>query len=185
MRNLALSILVIAAVGAVTVPASAQRGLNSLSAGPNADGVENARRIEENKMRALEVPRKAGLAALQAQDFVLAEKSFTKLLSFDPTTSDASYLMALAQMGQKKWPDAKLSLEEAIKKEPKRPEPKARLGVADIMVNDMDGAMKLRADLAALASACGGCSDSKRIAENIAMIDKVLAAVAPKAPTAG
>ena len=185
MRKLALSILVIAAAGAVAVPASAQRGLNSLSAGPNADGVDNARRIEENKMRSLEVVRKAGLAALQAQDFPRAEQSFSKLLSFDPTTSDANYLMGLAQMGQKKWLEAKFSLEGAIKNEPKRPEPKARLGVAYIMINDMDGAAKQRADLASMAASCGNCTDAGRIAANLAMIDKVLAAIAPKAPTAG
>ncbi len=182
MNKLAVSILILAAMGSATGAAIAQKGL---STGPNMDAIENARRIEENKMRSLEVPRKAGLAALQAQDFALAEQSFTKLLSFDPTTSDASYLMALAQMGQKKWAEAKLSLEDAIKKEPKRPEPKARLGVADIMINDMDGAAKQRADLVALASDCGSCGDSRRIAENIAMIDKVLAAIAPKTPTAG
>ena len=183
MRRLVFSILILAAIGSATGMASAQKGL---STGPNLDGIENARRIEENAKRALEKIRKDGLTALQAQDYVKAEKTFGELLSKNPTTLDASFLMGLSKMGLKKWSEAKEAFQVAITQEPKRPEPKARLGVANIMVNDMEGAMAQRGELASMAANCSvGCADSQRIADNLAMIDKVLAAIAPKpAPAA-
>jgi tetratricopeptide (TPR) repeat protein len=180
MRSLVASIIALVAMGSVVGVATAQKGL---STGPNMDAIENARRIEENAMRALDKPRKAGLAALQAQDYTQAEKSFTELLSKDPTTSDANYLMGLAKLGLKKWPEAKQHLELAIISEPARPEPKARLGVADIMVNDMTGAMAQRAELVSMTNKCANtCADARRIADNLAMIDKVLAVTKPAQP---
>ena len=172
MRRLFVSGLALAIIAASGV-AHAQKGL---STGPNLDGMDNARRIEENRMRALEAPRKAGLAALQAQDFTTAEKHFTALLAFDPTTSDASYLMGLTQIGLKKWPEAKQYLEAAVKNEPKRPEPKMRLGIAGLMTGDFDITNTQRADLADLASKCGKCEDAKKITDNLATLDKVIAA---------
>lgn len=181
MRRLVVSILVLAAVGSVSGVATAQPGL---STGMNTDGIDRNRRIEEDQKRALDKLRKAGLEALQAQNFAGAEKSFGSLLEKNPTTSDANYLMGLAKIGLKKWPEAKQYLEVAIMEEPKRPEPKARLGVADIMVNDMEGAKVQRIVLADMAEKCNGCADAKKINDNLAMIDKVLAAVQPKPATA-
>lgn len=179
MRRLVLSALVLAAMAASTGAAIAQKGL---STGPDIDAMDRATRIDEQKRRALEQPRKEGLEALQAQDFTLAEKKFTELLSFDPTTSDASYLMGITQIGLKKWPEAKQYLEVAIKNEPKRPEPKLRLGIAALMTGDIDTAKAQRADLADLSSKCGSCADAKKITDNIATLDKVIAA-ATKAAT--
>lgn len=182
MRGLVASILVLAAIGAATGDAVAQPGL---STGMNVDGIENARRIEENKLRALEAPRKAGLAALQEQNFAVAEQNFAKLLSFEPTTSDASYLMGLAQLGLKKWPEAKLSLEAAVKSEPKRPEPKARLGVALVMLGDINSAADQHDALSAMANACQRCPDAKTIADNLLMLDRILVAATTKPAPAG
>lgn len=194
MRRFVGAVLVLAAIGSVmtvTGTASAQRnGTASLSNGPDISGIDNARRIEENAKRALEKIRKDGLAALQAQDYAKAERTFDDLLSKNPTTLDAHFLMGLAKMGLKKWAEAKEVLQIAITEEPNRPEPRARLGVANIMVNDMEGAMAQRAALASMSANCSvGCADSQRIKDNLAMIDKVLAAIAPKpaatpAPTA-
>lgn len=172
MRRVAISILVFAITASAGI-ASAQKGL---STGPNLDAMDNARRIEENKLRALEAPRKAGLSALQAQDFALAEQNFTKLLSFDPTTSDANYLMGLSQIGLKKWTEAKQYLQLAVAAEPKRPEPKLRLGIAALMTGDIDTAVAQRTELADLSAKCGGCGDAQKITDNIATLDKVIAA---------
>jgi Flp pilus assembly protein TadD len=178
MRQLVVSILIAAAIGSIAGVAYAQKGL---STGPNYDAIENSRRVDENRMRKLEIPRKAGLAALQAQDFVLAEKHFGELVALDPTTSDANYLMGLTQLGLEKWDDAKQYLEIAVKSEPRRPEPKARLGVAYVMTGDSASARRQRDELVALASTCGRCGDAKKIGDNLAMIDRVLAAVAKPA----
>lgn len=187
MHKLVLSVLALAAMGiasSATGAAHAQKnGTASLSNGPDIAGIDNVRRIEENKKRALEVPRKAGLAALQAQDFAGAEKEFAQLLSFDPTTSDANYLMGLTQIGLKNWPSAKSYLELAVQNEPKRPEPKARLGIAYIMTGDIAAADSQRTALLMLADKCNGCADTKKISDNVAMLEKVLAAARPKTTT--
>ncbi len=179
MRRLVVSLLVLAAIGGTVGISSAQKGLSS---GADLDGIDRSQRIEEQKRRELEMPRKAGLEALQAQDFAAAEASFTTLLSKDPTTSDANYLMGLAQIGLKKWPEAKQYLEVAIKEEPKRPEPKLRLGISALMTGDIETAQTQRADLADLSSKCGSCPDAKKITDNIATLDRVIAA-ATKAAT--
>jgi TolA-binding protein len=185
MRKLVVSLLVLGAIGSAAGFAHAQKGL---STGANyRDGsmqaAENARRLEEEQLRRLSISRKAGLAALSSQNFVEAEKQFKELLSYDPTLSDANYLMGLAQMGQKKWDSAKTYLIVAVEKEPKRPDPKARLAVTAIMVNDIPLAQAQRAALVGMKDKCGGCPDAGLIAGNLAMVDKVIAAV--NAPPAG
>jgi TolA-binding protein len=185
MRRLAISILVVAAISSAGA-AFAQPGLSTgtrLRDGSVA-AADNAFRVEQERMRNLENLRKAGLGALQEKDFAGAEKQFAKLLSFDPTTSDASYLMGLAQIGLEKWPEAKVSLEAAVKNEPKRPEPKARLGVAHVMLRDINSAADQHDALSALARECNGCPDQKTINDNLLMLDKVLVA-ATKPKTAG
>ena len=177
MRRL---VLCLAFMAAATGVANAQPGL---SGGNDLDTIDKAHRIDQEKRREMEGARKLGLEALQAQDFATAEQHFTKLLSFDPTTSDASYLMGLAQMGLKKWPEAKASLDTAVKNEPKRPEPKARLGVANVMLGDINSAADQHDALGAMARECNGCPDQKNINDNLLMLDKVLvAATKPKTP---
>lgn len=182
MRRLVTSLLVLGAINAATGMAIAQKGL---STGPNLDGMENARRIEENKARERDGARKAGLAALQEQNFAAAEQEFAKLLSFDPTTSDASYLMGLAQIGLEKWPEAKLSLEAAVKTEPKRPEPKARLGVAHVMLGEINAAADQHDALNAMVQECQRCPEAKTIADNLLMLDRILVAATRKPAPAG
>lgn len=186
MRGLVLSVLFLAAAGSVCGAASAQPGLSSA---PNLDGADNANRIAENAKRKLDGIRKEGIEALQKQDFAGAEKAFGKLVAQNPTTTDAHYLMGVAKLGLQNWADAKQFLEIAVKKESSRPEPKARLGVAYIRLNDLDSAKKQRDDLAALAAKCNGCADAARINENLGMLDRALAPPAPKvapaAPPAG
>ena len=182
MRRLVFSILVLAAIGGTTAIASAQKGLSS---GPDLDGIDRSTRIEEQRRRDLDIPRKAGLEALQAQDFAAAETNFATLLSKDPTTSDAHYLMGLAQIGLKKWPEARQYLAVAVTEEPKRPEPKLRLGIAALMTGDIDTAKTQRAELTTLSATCGSCPDAKKITDNIATLDKVIAAATKAAtPTA-
>ena len=182
MRRLVTSLLVLGAISATIGVGHAQKGL---STGPNLDGIENARRIEENKARERDGARKAGLAALQEQNFTAAEQNFTKLLSFDPTTSDASYLMGLAQIGLSKWPEAKLSLQAAVKIEPNRSEPKARLGIAHVMLGDINSAADQHDALSAMARECQRCPDAKIIADNLIMLDRILVAATKKPAPAG
>ena len=67
-----------------------------------------------------------------------------------------------------------------LTEEPKRPDPKGRLAVAAVMANEIRLATTQRAELVGLQRKCAGAyGDAKLIDANIAMIDKVLAAVAP------
>lgn len=183
MRGLLVSILLLAAAGGVTGVASAQPGL---SGGNDLDAIDRAHRLDQEKARARDAARNVGLAALQSGDFAAAEKSFTTLLSYDPTTSDANYLMGLAQLGLQKWSDAKLSLQAAVISEPARPEPKARLGVAHVMLGDINSAADQHDALSAMWSACNKCENAQSIADSLTMLDKILvAATKPKPKPAG
>ncbi len=177
MRALLVSVLVVAATGVMAGAASAQPGL---STGMSLDGIDRATRIEENARRKLEGMRKEGVDALQKQDFAAAEKAFAKLVAQNPTTTDAHYLMGIAKLGLQNWTEAKEVLEIAVKKEAARPEPKARLGVAYLRLNDTASAAKQRDELAGLSAKCSGCPDAARITENLALLDRAIAAQAPK-----
>jgi len=178
MRGLLVSVLMAAAMGATAGVAHAQPGL---SGGNDLDAIDRAHRLDQEKQRVRESTRKVGLAALQSGDFAAAEKSFATLLSYDPTTSDASYLMGLAQLGLQKWPEARLSLEDAVANEPDRPEPRARLGVALVMLGDINGAADQHDALSAMWRGCNKCENAQAIADSLTMLDKILvAATKPK-----
>jgi len=180
MRTQAVSILAMALLALSTGVAHAQPGL---SGGNDLDAIDKAHRLDQEKQRDRDATRKNGLDALQAQDFTLAEKEFARLLSMEPTTSDANFLMGLAKIGLNKWPEAKASLQAAVASEPTRPEPKARLGVAHVMLGDINSAADQHDALGAMARACNGCPDQKAINDNLLMLDKILvAATKPKTP---
>lgn len=180
MRALSFGFLVLAAFSAMP-GADAQKGLSS---GMNLDGVDNASRIADNTKRKLEGMRKEGVDALQKQDFAGADKIFAKLAAENPTTNDAHYLLGVAKLGLQNWAEAKGVLEIAVKREANRPEPKARLGVACLRLNDVAGATKQREDLAAMQAKCKDCPDAPRIAENLALLDRAIAARTPATPAA-
>lgn len=158
---------------AFPVAAHAQPGLSSK---PNYDGIYNADRIDENARRQLQTLHDAATEALRTQDFESAETTLALLLKRDPTTQDANFLMGLAKSGLGKWSEARTYLEAAVKSEPKRPEPKARLGLAYAMLDDTYRAQVQRSELAKLAAACNStCADAKWIEEGIALVDQALA----------
>jgi Flp pilus assembly protein TadD len=183
MRGLLLSLLFLAVTGVMpgvlSGAADAQKGL---STGANLDGIDNANRIAENARRKLDGMRKEGVDALQKQDFAAADKIFTNMAAQNPTTTDAHYLLGIAKLGLQNWAEAKQVLEIAVKKEAARPEPKARLGVAYLRLNDTAGAMKQREELAGMGAKCNGCPDAPRIAENLALLDRAIAARTPVTP---
>lgn len=183
MRGLLVSLALGAAMAMTAGVAQAQPGL---SGGNDLDAIDRSHRLDQEKERLRESTRKTGLAALQAGDFTAAERSFAALLTYDPTTSDASYLMGLAQLGQEKWQEAKLSLQAAVANEPTRPEPKARLGVAHVMLGDINSAADQHDALSAMWNACNRCENAQAIADSLTMLDRVLvAATKPKSKPPG
>jgi tetratricopeptide (TPR) repeat protein len=121
-------------------------------------------------------PIPVGVAALKANEFVLAEEMFTVVLRNRPNHADANFYMGVAGMNLGKWEDAKKHLEIAVRKKPKHPDPKSRLGVTYAKLGDTAGASAQRAELVKMADACKGtCRLSPYIAGGIQMIDEALA----------
>jgi hypothetical protein len=152
--------------------ASAQVGLSTK---PDYDLIYKADRVEENAEGSLAALRKSGFEALQLNDFAGAEAIFGTLVQRTPTTVDANFLLGIAKLGLAKWGEAKQQLEIAVAREPVRPEPKTRLGLAYIALNDVDAARAQRAALANLDRSCRqSCSDAEWISEGLAVLDRAL-----------
>lgn len=147
-----------------------------LSTKPDYDKIYAADRIDENTRRELLVLHDAAIAALDARNYAAAETTLGELVRRDPTTIDSNFLMGLAKIGLEKWAEARSYLEVAVQKEPKRPEPKTRLGLAYIKLNNIDAAKRQRAELAGLDVACkGACVDATWIADGLITLDRALA----------
>jgi len=124
-----------------------------------------------------------GVSALQAKNFTVAEAVFGEMLQHDQSNADANFYMGVAKMSLGKWDEAKKYLEVAVKKSPKNPDPKSRLGVTYAKLGDTAGANAQRADLVKMDKDCKGtCRYSQFILDGIVMIDQALAQ--PPAPPA-
>lgn len=165
--------LIVAASLAFAGAAYAQPGL---STGPDYDLIYKADRVDENATANLTLIYDKGVAALQAKDYAGAEIAFTEALRRKAEKPDINFMLGLSQIGLEKWDQAKASLETAVTVEPKRPEPKTRLGLTYVKLNDLEGAKKQRAALAALDADCVlVCKDAAWIAEGIRTLDQALA----------
>ena len=121
-----------------------------------------------------------GVEALQAKNFAVAEGIFDEFLRINPTHPDGNLMMGTTEMSLNKWNEAKKYLEIAVKKAPKNPDPKSRLAVTLVKLGDLEGALKLRADLVKMDKDCKGtCRSAQYIVGGIAMID---GAMPPKQP---
>jgi TolA-binding protein len=159
----------IAAAAAALVFACAANAQVPRGMGPLSDGQIN---LQQNGGNISARRYEAGIEALQAGNFGVAEGIFRDILRDKPTHADVNFLMGVTEMALEKWGEAQKYLEVAVRKSPKKADPKSRLGVTLIKLGDREGAMKQRADLEKMASACKNkCLDAKWIAEGIAMID--------------
>jgi tetratricopeptide (TPR) repeat protein len=173
MLKRAISGWVLGAGLSLVSAAFAQPGL---STGPDYDLIHKADRIDEGTTADLAKLHREAVAALQAQDFASAEIKLRELLQFKPSTPDANFLMGLAKTGLEKWPEARGFLEIAVEVEPKRPEPKTRLGLIYAKFDRPDAAKEQRDALAALDAECRNtCADATWIADGIKAIDQALA----------
>jgi hypothetical protein len=162
-------------VASLSLPAAslAQEGL---STGPDYDLIHKADRIDDNANNGLAQVQQQGIAALQAKDFAGAETAFAEILQRNPSATGASFLLGLSQIGQEKWDAAKVSLERAVIDEPKRPEPKTRLGLTYVMLKDSDNARVQRDALATLDAQCmESCKDAVWIKDGLTALDQALA----------
>ena len=153
--------------------AHAQPGLSTK---PDYDLIYKADRIDEGAETGLAQLQQKGIAALQAKDYATAEATFNDLLARAPASIGAHFLLGLSQIGLEKWELAKASFERAVIDEPRRPEPKARLGLTYVMLKNTDGARAQRDALATLDAQCmSTCSDAAWIKDGLTALDQALA----------
>lgn len=172
---------VVALVGALPCAAGAQVGLSTK---PNYDAIYNADRVNDNKRYdqkgakgAANAKLEEGKAALAAKNFAAAEAAFTEVVTADPNNVDGQFMLGVTEMSLEKWPGAKEHLEIAVKKNPKHPDPKSRLGVTYAKLGDTAGANAQRADLFKMSGDCKGtCPLAPYISNGIQMIDQALQA---------
>jgi Flp pilus assembly protein TadD len=164
---------IVIASSALAAAAHAQPGL---STGPDYDLIDKAERIDDNADSGLPQLRQQGLAALQAKDFATAESAFSEVLRRNPSAIGASFMLGLSKIGLEKWEEAKTALERAVVDEPNRPEPKTRLGLTYVMLQDLAGARRQRDALVMLDADCeSACADAAWIKDGLAALDQALA----------
>lgn len=147
-----------------------------LSTGPDYDLIYKADRIDDDADNGLAQLKQQGLTALQGKDFTTAETAFTELLRRKPSAVGASFMLGLSKIGLEKWAEAKVVLERAVVDEPDRPEPKTRLGLTNIMLQNAEGARQQRDALVMLDVDCkGSCKDAVWIKDGIVALDQALA----------
>jgi len=162
--------------------ANAQVGL---STGPDYDLIDKAERVDDNAQFAFSALYRAGAEALQNKNYAAAERIFSDLLRRNPANADANFLMGLAKIGLENWAEAKGFLEVAVRQDPKRPEPRTRLGLTYVKLDDMDSARQQRAELANLDRNCkGACEDAVWIADGLVLLDQALSPDRPIAVAA-
>jgi tetratricopeptide (TPR) repeat protein len=174
--------------------AQAQNPLSPLKGlwnAPDYEAIYNADRVDEYTRRELVGLHATAIEALNAKDYATAEKMIGELVSRKPTTTDSNFLMGLAKTGLGKWDEARTYLEVAVQKEPLRPEPKTRLGLAYVKLDNPDAAKQQRAQLASLDATCKrSCADATWIQDGLVLLDQALgappsatlAAVSPASP---
>lgn len=163
---------IVVAVGLVGA-AHAQPGLSTK---PNYDAIYTADRIDEGAQVTLALLHQQAVTALQAQNYAAAELVLREMLQRKPPTPDANFLMGLAKTGLEKWDEARGFLELAVLSEPRRPEPKTRLGLVYAKFNRMDEAREQREALGELSVACAGtCADATWITDGLHTLDQALA----------
>ena len=176
MRTHLFAGMLVAGLLGVAGAAHAQPGLSTK---PDYELTYKSDRIDENTQRDLNLLQARALASLQAKNFATAETEFAELMQRGRREPGANFLMGLTKIGLGKWEEAQVFLEAAIVDQPKRPEPRTRLGITYIKLNKTDAARQQRAALASLDAECKRtCKDATWIAEGLSLLDQALASEA-------
>lgn len=168
--------LIAGMLAAVALAATATHAQPGLSTKTDYDLAYKADRIDDEAQREITLLQQRAVSALQAGNYAEAETALSTILKNSRRTSGANFLMGLSKIGLEKWDEARVYLEAAVAEEPARPEPKTRLGITYVKLNNADGAKQQRDALAALDASCNrACADATWISEGITLIDQALA----------
>ena len=169
------TLLVAASILAIATPALAANGGGGGGGSvPSADGgkvgsFDPAKKYEEGKQ------------FLDARDYKKAEKAFDAVLDVAARDPNTNYMMAMSQVGQQDFKNARKYLRNAVKYQNNFPQARGWLGAVEARLGDADKANEQKTALAALKTACAGtCPDAAKIDAAIAQIDASLAT--PDAP---
>jgi tetratricopeptide (TPR) repeat protein len=125
------------------------------------------------------VEYKAGVAALQAQKYKEAIKSFDNVLAVAPNDTNTLLLKGLAQTNLNDLKGAQRSYQSATRSNGKLPAPHRELGLTDLKLGQAPQAQKERDALQALATKCkDACPEAADIKADIAALDAAMAGTA-------
>ncbi len=165
------TLLVAVSILAISTPAIAANGGGGGGGSmPSADAgrvgsFDPAKRYEEGK------------AFLDARDYKKAEKAFEAVLDVAQRDANTNYMMAMSQVGQQDFKNARKYLRNAVKYQNDFPQARGWLGAVEAKLGDAGKANEQKAALAKLKTNCAGtCPDAAKIDAAIAQIDTQLAA---------
>ena len=175
-RGLLLAVSVLA-IAAPALAASGGSGGSGAVPGSDAGRVgsfDPAKRYEEGKQ------------FLEAKDYKKAEKAFDAVLDVAARDPNTNYMMAMSQIGQEDYKNARKYLRNAVKYQNNFPQAMGWLGAVEAKLGDSGKANEQKTALATLKTGCAGtCPDAAKIDDAIARIDAALAAPADKLELAG
>jgi tetratricopeptide (TPR) repeat protein len=125
------------------------------------------------------VEYKAGVAALQAQKYKDAIKSFDNVLVVAPNDTNTLLLKGLAQTNLNDLKGAQRTYTSATRSNSKLPAPHRELGLVDMKLGQAPQAQKERDALQALSTKCkDACPEAADIKADIASLDAAMAGTA-------
>lgn len=124
----------------------------------------------------------AGVAALEAQNYRDAIRSFRDARRSAPNDSQINFALGLAYVGAGENDDARSALERAVRDENGPPGAWLQLGLTYIELGRRDDAVAQQTELAAMVAACGAaCGDQRRAQLQLAHDQLAQALTAPAA----
>jgi tetratricopeptide (TPR) repeat protein len=155
-----------AAMLAQTPAIAASGGSSGGGGGPSGSGsnVDPAKRYAQ------------GVEFLKASNFKQAERAFDDVLDVAGKDANANYMMALAQVGQQDFGNARKYLRNAVKYDANHALARGWLGAVEAKQGDAGKAAEQKTALEGLKAKCGGtCAEAAIIEASIARIDAAVA----------
>jgi len=122
-----------------------------------------------------------GLEYLKAQNYKQAEKAFDDVLDVAGKDANANFMMALAQVGQQDFSNARKYLRNAVKYDANHAMARGWLGAVEAKQGDAGKAAEQKTALEGLKAKCAGaCAEAAAINAAIAQVDAAIAN--PSAP---
>ena len=162
-RTLLIAISILA-IGSPAIAANGGGGGRGSAPSASGSGVDPAKRYAE------------GVQYLQDKKFKQAERAFDSVLDVAARDPNTNYMMALAQIGQEDFKNARKFLRNAVKYDANHAYARGWLGAVAAKLGDPAKAGEQRTALAAMKDKCAGtCPEAATIDAALARIETQLA----------